>query len=101
MVSPDQKTFEITGAFTKYLELKDESLIQGFNLEEIEIVLLQRINDGDSPYYVAMQIRREELRKLEHQKREKRIKWKNRITILIVGSVLGFLLLFLKLIYFP
>ena len=101
MVSPDRKTVEIEEAFTRYLELKDESLIQGFNLEEIEIALLQRIRDGDTPYYVSMQIRREELKKLENQKREKWVKWKNRTTIFIVGLVLGLLLLFLKLVYFP
>ena len=100
MAPPDKRTCEIADAFTKYLESKDGFLIESFDREEIEIALLQLIKDGGSPYYVAMQIRREELKEIDKQKREKWITWKNRIIVFLVGLFFSFILLFLKLIYF-
>jgi hypothetical protein len=95
-----KRTIEIADAFAKYLESRDLSLIEQFTREEIEIALLQLIEEGDSPYYAAMKIRREELKKIEDQEIEKWEKWKHRITLFVVGVILGFVLLFLKLIYF-
>jgi len=100
MAPQHRRTIEIADAFTKYLELKDLSLIEQFTREEIEIALLQLIKEGDSPYYAAMKTRREELKEIEDQRIEKWPRLKYRITVLIVGLILGFVLLFLKLIYF-
>ena len=85
MVSPDHRSYQIADAFSKYLESKDESLIEKFTRDEIEIALLQLIKNGDYPYYAAMQIRREELKKIENNKREKSDSWKARMTIFIAG----------------
>jgi hypothetical protein len=100
MASPEKRTVEIVDAFTRYLESKNMSLIEHFTRDEIEIALLQLIKDGESPYYVAMQIRREELKKIDDIKREKWAIWKYRLTIFIVGLILGFIFILLKLIYF-
>ena len=99
MTSPDKRTVEIASAFTSYLESEDVSLIEHFAREDIEIALLQLIRDGEAPYYVAMQKRREELKEGEDQKRAQRTESKNRIAVLIIGMFLGFILLFLKLIF--
>ena len=101
MVSPDHRSYQIADAFSKYLESKDESLIEKFTRDEIEIALLQLIKNGDYPYYAAMQIRREELKKIENNKREKSDSWKARMTIFIAGLFLALVMLFLKLIFFP
>ena len=101
MASLDKKTIEIADAFTKYMESNDLSLIEQFTRDEIEIALLQLINDQDSPYYMAMQIKREELKKIENHKREKSVKLKNRMIGVIAGIILGLILVFLKLIFFP
>ena len=101
MASLYKKTIEIADAFTKYMESKDLSLIEQFTRDEIEIALLQLIKDQDSPYYMAMQIKREELKEIENHKREKSVKWKERMIGVIAGIILGLILVFLKLIFFP
>ena len=100
MASSAKKTFEIADAFTRYLESKDESLINDFSREEIEIALLQLINDGESPHYLAMQMRREELKEEEERESHKPAKWKNRMRAIVIGVISGLILLLLKLIYF-
>ena len=100
MASLDKKTIEIADAFTNYMESKDLSLIEQFTRDEIEIALLQLMKDQNSPYYIAMQIKREELKEIEERGISERGKWKNRITAIVIGLISGFLLLFLKLIYF-
>ena len=101
MVSPDRRSFQIAEAFAKYIESNDKSLIEDLNRVEIEITLLQLINNGDYPYYAAMQIRRDELKRTEDHKREKSVNRKNKVTVFIAGLILGLILLFLKLIFFP
>ncbi len=101
MVSPDKKSYEIAEAFTRYLESKDESLVKTFTREEIEIALLEFIKDGDRPYYIGMQIWRDELKETKNHKREKNINWKNKMTVLIGGLIFGLIVLFLKLIFSP
>jgi len=101
MVSPDHRSYQIADAFSKYLESKDESLIEKYSRDEIEIALLQLIKNGDYPYYAAMQIRREELKKTEDNKREKSVNWKDKMTIIIAGLFLALLMHFFKLIFFP
>ena len=101
MVSPDRRSFQIAEAFTKCIESNDKSLIEDLNRVEIEIALLQLINNGDYPYYAAMQIRRDELKRKEDHKREKSVNRKNKVTVFIAGLILGLILLFLKLIFFP
>ena len=75
--------------------------MEDYTREEIEIALLERIGDMDSSYYTAMQIRREELKGLENHRRETYAKWKSRFIVVLAGSTLGLILLFLKLIFFP
>ena len=101
MTTLDKKTIEIADAFTKYLETSDASLIEPFTRNEIEIALLQLLKDQDSPYYMAMQIKREELKKIENHKRVKSVNWKNGIIVVITGIMTGLILVFLKLIFFP
>ncbi|MBW1801493.1 MAG: hypothetical protein JRJ85_12290 [Deltaproteobacteria bacterium] len=100
MASPDKKTFEIADAFTRYLESKDVNLINEFSRTEIEIALLQLINDGKSPYYIAMQIRREKLKEEEKKEGHKPAKWKTRMKAVMIGVIAGLILLLLKLINF-
>jgi len=100
MRSPYKKTFEIADAFSRYLESKDVSLIKDISREELEIALLQLIRDGESPYYIAMQIRREELKEKEENEITPRTNWKYRMGAVIIGLISGLVLLLLKLIYF-
>lgn len=95
-----KRTIEIADAFTRYLELKEPSLIEHFTREEIEIALLQLIEEGDSPYYAEMKIRREELKEIEDRRIEQAGKWKHGIIVILAGLILGLVLLFLKLTYF-
>ena len=100
MASPDKRSLEIANAFTRYLDSKDDSLLESFTREEIEIALLQFFKDGGLPYYAEMQTRREELKEEEHRREAKRRKWKDRIIIFIAGLSLGVVLLLLKLAFF-
>jgi hypothetical protein len=54
MASPDKRSFEIADAFTRYPDSKNDSLLENFTREEIEIALLQFFKDGDLRYYVKM-----------------------------------------------
>ncbi|MFC1823368.1 hypothetical protein ACFL9T_11720 [Thermodesulfobacteriota bacterium] len=101
MANQNKKSAEIAEAFTRSVESRDKSHIEKYNREELEIALLQLIGDSEQPYYIAMQIRREELKAGEGLKNEKRAKWKKRIKTIIGGVILGLILVFLKLIYFP
>jgi hypothetical protein len=100
MASPDKRSLEIADAFTRYLDAKEDSLLESFTREEIEIALLQFFKDGGLPYYVEMQTRREELKEEEHKRDAKRRKWKDGIIVFIGGLILGTVLLFLKLAFF-
>ena len=99
MTTSDRNTLDIAEAFTRYLESKDVSLIEGFNREEIEFALLQLIREDDAPYYTAMKIRREELK--EKEDTEKGAPLKYRIKTIVIVIALAILLVFLKLIYYP
>ena len=75
------------------------SAVEG--LDEVEIALLQLLGDAGKPYYVAMQIRRAELKEYENRRNEKLAKWKSRMKMIIGGLMLGLILLLLKLSLFP
>jgi hypothetical protein len=98
MLSPNRRSFQIVEAFSRYLGSRDKSLVEGYSREELEIALLQFLGESDAPYYAAMQTRREELKQLENLRTEKRAQWKNRIVLLAAGTLLGLIMLILKLI---
>ncbi len=87
-----EKSKKIANKFSKYVKTADESLIENFGLEEIEIALLQSSRNKDTPHYEAMNRRINELKEIKNNKRSNREKWKDRLISFLIGLALGLLL---------
>ncbi len=90
-----EKSQQIVNAFTKYVKTGDKSLIEDFTLEEIEIALLQFSLDKDSPPYIGMEKRIDELKEIKSEQKNRIDKWKDRAIGFILGLASGFLLYWL------
>jgi hypothetical protein len=93
----DERLIEIASAFLEFTETGEESLIEIFTSEEIELTLSQVHSDKlqELPYYRAMKKRVAELREIERHKRETEQKWEDRMIGFISGLIVAFVIILL------
>jgi capsular polysaccharide biosynthesis protein len=92
----DQRSLQITGAFIRFLEKDEKSVIERFTCKELEANLSKHETEKGHPIYQAIEKRIAELREIERYKRETEQKWENRIIGFILGLIVALIIIVLR-----
>lgn len=92
----DQKSLQITGAFIRFIQTGEESLIEDFTREELEANLSKHQAEKGHPVYEAIEKRVAELRERERYKREREQKWDDRTIGFISGLIVALIIVLLR-----
>ena len=92
----DQRSLQITGAFIRFLEKDEKSVIERFTCKELEANLSKHETEKGHPIYQAIEKRIAELREIERYKRETEQKWENRINGFISGLIVALIIVLLR-----
>jgi len=92
----DQRSLQITGAFIRFLEKDEKSVIERFTRKELEANLSKHETEKGHPIYQAIEKRIAELREIERYKRETEQKWENRIIGFISGLIVALIIVLLR-----
>ena len=92
----DQRSLQITGAFIRFLEKDEKSVIERFTCKELEANLSKHETEKGHPIYQAIEKRIAELREIERYKRETGQKWENRIIGFISGLIVALIIVLLR-----
>jgi hypothetical protein len=93
-----EKSIKIGNAFHRYADSGDKSHIEHFSRKDIEDAIIQYGLDKNSPFYIAMERRIDELKAVESQRQWKREKRKDRLYWFIFGLLTGLIPYLIKLI---
>ena len=96
LMEEDQRSLQITGAFIRFIQTGEESLIEHFTREELEANLSKHRAEKGHPVYEAIEKRIAELRERERYQRETEQKWADRTIGFIAGLALAIIIIFLK-----
>lgn len=92
----DQRSLQITGAFIRFLEKGEKSVIERFTRKELEANLSKHETEKGHPIYQAIEKRIAGLREIERYKRETEQKWENRIIGFISGLIVALIIVLLR-----
>jgi hypothetical protein len=92
----DQRSLQITGAFIRFIQTGEESLIEHFTCEELEANLSKHQTEKGHPVYKAIEKRVAELRERERYKTETEQKWADRTIGFISGLIVAFIIVLLR-----
>ncbi len=96
LIEEDPRSFQITGAFIRFVETGEESVIEHFSREELEANVSKKRTEKGHPVYEAIKKRIAELKEIERYKRETEEKWENRIIGLISGLAVALIVVLLR-----
>jgi hypothetical protein len=96
LMEEDQRSLQITGAFIRFVETGEESLIRHFTREELEANLLKHQTEKGHPVYEAIAKRVAELREIGRYKTKTEEKWEDRIIGFILGLIVALIIILLR-----
>ena len=96
LMEEGQRSLQITGAFIRFIQTGEESVIEHFTREELEANLSKHQAEKGHPVYEVIEKRVAELRETERYKRETEQKWDDRTIGFISGLIAALIIVLLR-----